>query len=403
MHERSATDTIKGYFYQFDYSIIKLLELSNDKDSIVIEGIEDVDIKTATDETAVQCKYYAKTEYNHSEIAKPIRLMLNNYKEAKDGHKRPVNYILYGHFQKGQEKLKLPIDIAFLKDKFLTYKQDDVKYYHHISLGLTDDDLKSFLSKLTININAIDYETQVSNVIELLENQFNCTAFEAENFYYNNALKEIKNIAVNPNIIERKITKIDFLIKINTRKILFNEWFIKFKSKKKYLSEFRKQYFTTLNISPFERFFFIEVPATNYSRSELKELLFIISKKWSKTSKRESCPFCPYVYLHNIAEQELIELKKELHSEEFFTIDGFDFNGASFSPKSISRAPNEGNKIKLKILNNIEYTKLVFDAISKPKEVYEFYKTIPFFEVNNPSIKHIRIPIEELSDIKEVI
>lgn len=131
--------------------------------------------------------------------------------------------------------------------------------------------------------------------------------------------------------------------------------------------------------------------------------MFIISKKWSKTSKRESCPFCPYVYLHNIPEQELIELKKELQSENFFTIDGFDFNGATFSPKSISRVPNHGNQIKLKILNNIEYVELTFNEISKTKEVYEFYKTIPFFEVNNPSIKHIRIPVEELRDIKEVI
>lgn len=60
MHERAAVDTIKGYFYQFDFTIIKLLELSNDTNTIVVEGIEDIDIKTATDETAVQCKYYAK-------------------------------------------------------------------------------------------------------------------------------------------------------------------------------------------------------------------------------------------------------------------------------------------------------------------------------------------------------
>lgn len=403
MHERAAIDTIKGYFYQFDYSITKLLELSDDTSTITVEGIEDVDIRTANDENAVQCKYYAKTEYNHSVIAEPIRQMLNHYREVKDGHKRPVNYTLYGYFREGQEKLALPINTTFLKDKFLTHTKDKIKYFHHTSLNLTDDDLADFLSKLSINIQAIDYETQLSNLIEMLEKQFNCTPFEAENLYYSNALKVIKDTATKQDIREREIAKINFLKKINTREILFNEWFIKLKGKKKLLSEFRKQYFSNLNISPFERFFFVEVPTSNYSRSELKELLFIISKKWSKTSKRESCPFCPYVYLHNVPEEELVEIKKELQSENFVIIDGFDFNGASFSPRSISKVPNEDNQIKLKILNNINFIELTFKEINKTKEVYQFYKTIPFFEINNPSIKHIRIPVEELNDIKEVI
>ena len=54
MTDRTAIDTIKGYFYQFDFSILKILELPNDTDSVVIEGIEDLDIKTATEENAVQ-------------------------------------------------------------------------------------------------------------------------------------------------------------------------------------------------------------------------------------------------------------------------------------------------------------------------------------------------------------
>jgi len=70
MMDRSATDTIKGYFYQFDYSIEQLLSLSNDTDEITVEGIEDIDIESSTESTAVQCKYYSKSEYNHSVISK---------------------------------------------------------------------------------------------------------------------------------------------------------------------------------------------------------------------------------------------------------------------------------------------------------------------------------------------
>ena len=67
MTDRAAIDTIRGYFYQFDNSIASLLELANENDTIVIEGVEDIDIKTVTEEKAIQCKYYAKTEYNHSD------------------------------------------------------------------------------------------------------------------------------------------------------------------------------------------------------------------------------------------------------------------------------------------------------------------------------------------------
>ena len=40
MTNRSATDTIKGYFYQFDYSIKKILESPNPNDSVTIEGLK---------------------------------------------------------------------------------------------------------------------------------------------------------------------------------------------------------------------------------------------------------------------------------------------------------------------------------------------------------------------------
>ncbi|EGJ36085.1 hypothetical protein HMPREF9389_2301 [Streptococcus sanguinis SK355] len=42
---RSATNTIKGYFYQFDKSILEILEQSNETNIVTIEGVEDIDIE----------------------------------------------------------------------------------------------------------------------------------------------------------------------------------------------------------------------------------------------------------------------------------------------------------------------------------------------------------------------
>src|SRR6266568_611909 len=266
MPDRTAVDTIKGYFYQFDFAIAKLLELKLDTDTIIVEGIEDVDINTATEATAVQCKYYAKTEYNHSVIAKPIRLMLDHYNKVKSGANPKIKYKLYGYFKSGQNKLILPIDTIFLKDKFLTYTENSVKYCHDSHLGLNDAELTEFISLLTIDISALEYQTQLSRILDLLMRQFNCSVFEAEHFYYNNALKIIKDIAVDGIAANRQISKSAFLSKINFKRVLFNEWYITYKGTKKLFAELRLQYFTTLNVSPFERFFIIEVPSINYAR-----------------------------------------------------------------------------------------------------------------------------------------
>ena len=88
---RDAVDTIKGYYYQFDYFIFQLISLVNEEDTVTIEGIEDVDILEEKEMVAVQCKYYAKTEYNHSVIAKPIRLMLKDYVN-RTPEKRKIRY-----------------------------------------------------------------------------------------------------------------------------------------------------------------------------------------------------------------------------------------------------------------------------------------------------------------------
>lgn len=403
MTDRTAIDTIKGYFYQFDYAIAKLLEFGNDTDTIIVEGIEDVDINTATEETAIQCKYYAKTEYNHSVIAKPIRLMLDHYKEVTNGTKRRINYKLYGYFKSGQTKLTLPIDSTFLKDHFLTYTENKVKYYHHTKHSLTDTQLEDFISLLDIDISALEYQSQVSKISILLTKQFSCTPFEAEHFFYNNALKVIKDIAVEGNIAKRKISKSNFLQKIDLKRVLFNEWFVVYKGKAKLFTELRTQYFTGLNTSPFERFFIIELPTTNYVRAELKDLILTISRKWSKLSVREPSPFCPYIYLHNILPQELLELKKELYSEEVTFIDGFDFDGSEFNPKSISKSPNHNNSIKLKILNKFEHIDLTISEIIKTKEIYQFYNTKPFFDISYPNVKQVKIQFSLLTDIKKII
>ncbi len=407
MADRSAVDTIRGYFYQFDLSILSILQLTSPDDSIEIECTEDIDIRTATDVTATQCKYYAKTEYNHSVIKDAVKHMVSHFKESLVGTKPKVFYSIKGHYASGQEKLDSGIDVDFLKKHFLTYSEGKgaakVTRHHHSELGLSDADLVEFLKRLTINVRAKEFDEQYRQVLEALRGIFGGTQFSAEYFYYNNALAVIRELSIKAAQADRAITKKEFLARINTSSILFNEWFVEKKGKRAHLAALRKEYFTELNVSPFERFFLVETDADSYARSDLKELFFELSRKWAKLSAREPAPFCPYVYIHGVPDDELLALKRELSTEGFKLIDGHDFQGADFSHQSIMQKATHGNGIKIKVLNTLSNVEQTVDAIAKTRRIYQFHLGSKYFDYDKPAVRHVKIQVERVSDVKSII
>jgi hypothetical protein len=407
MSDRSAVDTIRGYYYQFDLSILSVLQLKTPDDSVEIECTEDIDIRTATDVTATQCKYYAKTEYNHSVIKDAVMHMVSHFKESLTGAKPKVFYSINGHYASGQEKLDGGIDIEFLKNNFLTYSEGKgtakVTRYHHSELGLSDGDLVEFLKRLTINVRAAEFEEQYQQVLKLLKVKFGCTLFTAEYFYYNSALAVIRGLSIKAAPADRTITKKAFLAKLNTSSILFNEWFVQKKGKKAHLAALRAEYFTEFNVSPHERFFLVETDTDSYARTDLKDLIFALSKKWAKLSSLSPSPFCPYVYVHGVPSDELLELKKELIREGFKFVDGHDFQDADFNHQSIMQKANHGNGIKIKILNTLSNVEQTIDAIGKTRQIYQFHLGTVFFEYDKPAVRHVKVQVERLSDVKSII
>lgn len=207
MTDRSAVDTIRGYFYQFDLSIFSVLQLTSPDDSIEIECTEDIDIRTASEVTATQCKYYAKTEYNHSVIKDAIKHMASHFKESLDGTKPKIAYSIKGHYESGQEKLDGGVDVDFLKKHFLTYTKDKVICHHHLDLELSDADLNEFLVRLTIDIKAKEFDQQFREVVRALQVALGGSLFAAEYFFYNNALAVIRDLSIKASPADRAITK----------------------------------------------------------------------------------------------------------------------------------------------------------------------------------------------------
>lgn len=405
MADRSAVSTILGYFYQFDRSILSILGLAGDADEVAIECIEDIDIRTATETRALQCKYYEKSEYNHSVIKPAVMIMLAHFKEGLKAGRTPIVYQLSGHFSGGQDKLVLPFDIEFLKTNFLTVtSKKDVTVRKHEELGVTDAELEQFRQALIIDVKADKFDDQFDKIKKMLGSQFCCSPFTAEFFYYNSALRVIKELAIDGDPTHRVISKGDFLARINTSSVIFDEWFVEKRGKTKYFAELRSTYFaSSVNVSPADRLFLIHIAAGTYDRTAAKALLKAISRKYSKLSKRESKPCSPYILLLGPSESELTALKQELHEEGFDFGDGYDFKGAQFDTRSISRPAIAGHGPALRIFGDLSEARETFLSFKRAREIYEFYVTEPAASFADGAIRHETFQIPDYKDIDRII
>ena len=397
---RDAIDTITGYYYQFDYYILQLLNLTKDTDTVIIEGVEDVDISEDGIQKAVQCKYYAKTEYNHSIIASPIRLMLKDYALRKRDSRKLISYMLYGHYESGHEKYPEKFDIDFLKSNICTYTHNKVKHVLYTELNLNDSQLEEFLNLLVVDINAKSYEEQEKQILSQICKTFKCDMFEAEYYYYNNALRILRNIATEQDVKNRVLSKHMFLELINHKSMLFDSWYIEFKGIKQYCKDIKEQYFAKLNVSPYDRFFLIQYDEM-ITDQELANLLLLIAKKWSKISQRTSKPFCPFVYIHGIGSTRLISIKDIISNSGVNICDGYNYLGAKYNNDMMLKKTNFHTGVQLKIVNELQYLEELVKNVNGVKEIYQFYIDAPFWQ--NDQYSNIKIPIKSTKDIGMIV
>src|SRR3546814_16991087 len=91
-------------------------------------------------------------------------------------------------------------------------------------------------------------------IIESLVKQFGCSPFAAEFFYYNSALRVIKELAIEPDEALRVTTRTTFIKRIDTSSYLFDEWFVAKLGTSKYYRTLRNEFFPAeVNISPDDR------------------------------------------------------------------------------------------------------------------------------------------------------
>ena len=419
---RSAISTIKGYFYQFDKSILEILEQSNETDMVTIEGIEDIDIENSDERNFIQCKYYEKTDFDNSIIRKPIQLMFRHYLENRTEPKdKNFTYRLYGYYKKGHEKL-LELTTENLKTYFLDFSKFGVidesgnsNYQIKNKKGevifeetVEDDDIEDFKNHLFIDIKADSYENQIEKIKSKIQNDLSDYSEEDIELIYFNALKIIKDLACEHNIEKRQISKKEFWDRIKTKNYYFERWMSELLEWEHYKKIIHKKYFPRVsNLSPAHRFFILDCQGE--SVNNVKNVISEISRKYSRLIHQ----FSPYVYLYNTLNVDFVtELKEKLYEDGCFFKDGFPFKNSKFRFQEMLIKPDKFNKISVRILEHPIDLSIVLQKLIEvervdqlPINLYIFNKSNQLnLEIGNLDNRdYSKINIRQIIDILDII
>ncbi len=382
MTNRSATATIKGYFYQFDQTIVRLLEATK-HGSVTIEGVEDIDLDDIGASAFVQCKYYEGTEYNHSVIKDAIVHMLRHFHAAGTPTDQVFRYRLTGHYRSGQHKLRLPLTDEFLKEHFLTSTRDKQTHRVHEELAMTDVQLAAFRGLLDIDVNGPSYDDQQAYLLKLLASEIpGCTAGDAMCFFYPMAINVVQGLAIQADEAKRKITKDQFLKAINRKELVFSTWLREHLGREYFARMIRRKYFyfDKTKMPKASRFFVIDM-ANEYQLDKAARMLvrlgnFFSHKELQRTPAIDR--FCPYVLLRGVTTEQLIELKASLWTQGVAFNDGYPFQGAGFSPAMLAADPSKDNLWKIKFIpDGQQLAPTIAACAGSVVEVYDFYKATP--------------------------
>lgn len=329
MTDRSANHKIQGYYYQFNKTIFDLLCQSNDNNSIIVEGIEDFDIKTVDGITeAVQCKYYAK--YNKAIIREAIEHMVLHYKQNKG---KNFKYRIYIYFNEFPEDLK-SINLNNLKD-FLTKnkgRKNEEKFY--AKNNVSDKELTNFLKIFYITAGDL-FEELEKKLIDKIKNIFNCSNDEALYYHYNYSLRIILDLARKSSVNDRTISKKNFINEIkNKKELLYNIWFIERIGHKKYVDFLKKKIQKADGLkNTKDKYLVIDNDEIDCGCDEFAIIPFI-KKLVDKTFKLPTAkPFLIIIKDHNL----LLQIKKDLINENIQFNDGYE--QISFNAEILNKTP----------------------------------------------------------------
>lgn len=307
--DRTATHAIKGFLYQFNWTLYEILKAS-DESTISIEGvIEDIEVTCGENVEAIQCKYHeTKEQFQLSALYKPLVQMMCHFNEDRD---RECTYKIYAHFPDPPENFSLSEGSL---NQAISSKNKALKPYCE---KLKDFNCVPFLEKISV-VFGPSYDNLVDLVRQaLVSNGFNRP--EIDGLIYPNAIQAIADTSIQREEGNRKTTKRSFTQKLHaTKSTIISHWTLSLKTRKQILESKRVQLKPNLSKNVRTRYFIINCSHLQNADSEVVSLICDFLEKYhSKHSHLETPLFCL-----DIDETAFEEIQMRIYKKGFIPNDG---------------------------------------------------------------------------------
>ena len=163
--EEGGYYAIKGFLYQYDKAILKIL--SRDEGvPVYIERIQDIDCENYV----LQVKHKEAADYSASKIREPIIKLLDTF--VNDMSKK---FCLYAYFRNQKPHSIKFKTVQELKD-ILKYR--DKEKTENLQGKYTNEQMESFIKNFTLQF-AENYEIQFENVLKMIREKMKVEEDEA--------------------------------------------------------------------------------------------------------------------------------------------------------------------------------------------------------------------------------
>lgn len=267
---RSADYTIQGFLYQFLLTIQTLLNTDEDDAIITVEGIdEDIELSTSLEKKAIQCKYHeAKTNFQLSDIYKPVLQMLAHYNEYRNSN---ILYILHCYFPNEEIGTEKKLCVSEIRTILNTKNSTYMSYTYQLE-DISDEDISAFLCLFTLHFGHDYYKTQ-----EIVKNSLIDEGFEKgdiDELIFPNAVQYIAEKSIIHDESKRTVVKKEFIFELTKRKkIAVSQWTKALYSNNKILQNRRKQLLSCLEPNYRERCLILDIGFIDNGESEIVTLI----------------------------------------------------------------------------------------------------------------------------------
>lgn len=407
--QREATATIRGYIYQFDASILTVLDATG-SDTVTVEGVEDFDVLSEDADTHGQVKYYEAQKLTDATVRDAVLPMLEGFLRYPVEIRKRKRYILYGHFKQAPDEAPT-YSLADMQRILVQrpYKVDETtgeKVRIELNLqnkaGASDEELTDFCDRFSVQLSE-PFDTHRTRVIAKLAALLGVSKTEAKAYSYPSALTAMASLSTAATRQSRTTSRAAFLQLIRPNVAIYSAWALREEGENAYCRKIRELYFARLNIDSRNRFFVLALADVD-GTDELHGLVQHIISRWSshrmgrKPAKER---YAPFFFFPGLADTDLAELKGRLVDDGHKITDGYAYQGARFSTDHLMLPQTPGYPVSARFVGNADEFEKALLAAKRARLVIQLYTGDP--NVITPAVQHIAIPVNSASMAKKIV